>query len=129
MPWKMKNLENKWLPFSFGILAGILISGILFIAFLNKNPDSSIDVTQLRLIIETQPAFHKDNAPDEGKIDINQATLERLIELPGIGPAKAMAIIEFREKYGPYSEINELLYVPGIGEEQLNQILPFIEIP
>ena len=129
MPWKMKKIENKWLPFSFGILTGILISGILFIAFLNKNPDSSIEVTQLPLILETRPAFQQNNATDEGKIDLNQATLENLMELPGIGPAKAMAIIEFREKYGPYSEINELLYVPGIGEVQLNQILPFIRIP
>ena len=52
-----------------------------------------------------------------GKVDLNQAdatTLQR--ELAGVGEAKANAIIAYRESNGPFSSIDELLEVKGIGK-------------
>lgn len=52
------------------------------------------------------------------KIDINTATLEELYELSGIGPKYAQAILEGR----PYSSIDDLLQIKGIGEKTLEKI-------
>ncbi|MGO4372693.1 ComEA family DNA-binding protein [Paenibacillus sp. MCAF20] len=54
-----------------------------------------------------------------GKLDINRATAEELDALKGIGPAKAQAIVDDREKNGPFATVNDLLRVRGIGEKLL----------
>lgn len=48
-------------------------------------------------------------------IDLNTAGAEELEELPGIGPAKAAAIVEHREQFGPFQSVDSLADVPGIG--------------
>ncbi|NLM45994.1 MAG: ComEA family DNA-binding protein [Firmicutes bacterium] len=50
-----------------------------------------------------------------GKININTATAEELDRLPGIGPAKAAAIVAYREKNGPFQALEDLVNVSGIG--------------
>lgn len=59
------------------------------------------------------------NSSDDGKLDINRATAAELDELKGIGPSKAKAIVEDRERNGPYSSIEDLLRVSGVGEKLL----------
>ena len=60
------------------------------------------------------------------KIDINRATLEDLITLPGIGEAKGKQIIAYREVHGKFNEAEELIGVSGIGEKTLQAIMPLI---
>lgn len=60
----------------------------------------------------TTPALAVDNT----KININTANVELLSELPGIGEAKAAAIIKDREDNGPYASAEDLTRVKGIGE-------------
>jgi competence protein ComEA len=62
------------------------------------------------------------------KIDINQATVEELEKLPGIGPKIAKNIVEYREKNGPFRSIEELLKVKGIGPKKLEQIKKYLKI-
>jgi competence protein ComEA len=62
------------------------------------------------------------------KIDINQATVEELEKLPGIGPKIAKNIVEYREKNGPFRSIEELLKVKGIGPKKLEQIKKYLNI-
>lgn len=55
-------------------------------------------------------------------VDINQATLEELVEnLNGIGAHKAQAIIDYREQYGDFDSMEELLQVKGIGLSTLEK--------
>lgn len=50
-------------------------------------------------------------------VDINTATAEQLAkQLSGIGPAKARAIIEYREANGPFKSVDDLDHVKGIGK-------------
>jgi len=61
-----------------------------------------------------------------GKININTATAEQLESLPGVGPAIARAIVEYRKQNGGFRSVDELLEVRGIGEKRLLQIRPFV---
>lgn len=64
--------------------------------------------------------------PDE-RLDPNAAPEEQLRRLPGIGPARARAIVEGRRQ-GRYRFPEDLLRVPGIGEATLARIAPHLEL-
>jgi competence protein ComEA len=51
-------------------------------------------------------------------LNLNTASIRELEALPGIGPALAKRIVEFREKKGGFKRIEELLAVPGISEKR-----------
>jgi competence protein ComEA len=57
-----------------------------------------------------------------GRININTATPEELETLPGIGPAIAQKIVDFRQANGPFTQIESILEVPGIGDGKFEQI-------
>ncbi|HUG28483.1 MAG TPA: helix-hairpin-helix domain-containing protein, partial [Gemmatimonadales bacterium] len=48
-------------------------------------------------------------------INLNAATEAELLRLPGIGPAKARAIVAYRQSRGPFASVEDVLRVPGIG--------------
>jgi competence protein ComEA len=56
------------------------------------------------------------------KVNINTASIDEIQKLHGIGPAKAAAIIAYREEHGPFKKIEDLLNVTGIGEKSLEKI-------
>lgn len=61
------------------------------------------------------PAMAAD-APQITPINVNQASVELLTELPGIGPGKAQAIVDDRTANGPFSGSDDLTRVKGIGD-------------
>ena len=62
------------------------------------------------------------------RIDLNSATVEQLITLPGVGQSKAKAIIKYREEVGPFLEVAQLTQVKGIGEKMLNKIEGYVQV-
>ena len=66
-------------------------------------------------------------ASPSGKININSADIETLKRLPGIGDVKAQTIVSYREKNGPFSSVEELLDVRGIGPATLDGFRDMIE--
>ncbi|MBP1930492.1 helix-hairpin-helix domain-containing protein [Ammoniphilus resinae] len=65
---------------------------------------------------------------DDPKVQINTANEAEFDSLPGIGPAKAKAIIEYRETHGAFQELERLKDVPGIGEKIFQQLKDHIRI-
>ena len=61
-------------------------------------------------------------------LNLNTATKDELIALPGIGPAKAQAIVDYRNQHGPFKSVDEVRKVKGIGEKLFLQIKPEIAI-
>ncbi len=59
-------------------------------------------------------------------LNINTATVEELTALPGIGEAKAQAIVDYRAEHGPFRYPEELLNVKGIGEGILEGLLDYV---
>ncbi|NNU83048.1 ComEA family DNA-binding protein [Geobacillus sp. BMUD] len=70
-----------------------------------------------------------DGSRDGPQVAINTATEEELMQLPGIGPAKAKAIVAYREEHGPFQQVEDLLNVAGIGEKTLEKLKPYLLVP
>lgn len=60
----------------------------------------------------------------DGTVNVNTATQAELEMLPGIGPAKARAILETRRERDGFDDVDELLEVKGIGDRALERIRP-----
>lgn len=63
---------------------------------------------------------------DDGKVNINTADAQQLMTIPGIGPAKATAIIQYREEHGPFASPESIMEVSGIGQKTFENLESFI---
>lgn len=60
------------------------------------------------------------------QIDLNEATMEDLLGLPGIGETKAERILQYRAEHGGFRSVEELLEVKGIGEKTLEKLRDYV---
>lgn len=81
---------------------------------------------------ETSPAPAEEPVLEEvlveKSVDINQASLEELDRLPGIGPALGQRIIDYREQNNGFYDIEEIMEVSGIGEKTFQKLEPYIYV-
>lgn len=82
------------------------------------------DGEQLRVPFEGEPTPGQAQFP----IDINTADLNALDQLPGIGPAIAQAIIDYRNFHGPFTDLAEIQNVAGIGPSTFEALKDLITI-
>jgi competence protein ComEA len=59
-------------------------------------------------------------------VDLNAANAEQLDPLPGIGPALAARIVVYRDEHGPFTEVEQLNKVKGIGARTLEKLRPLL---
>jgi competence protein ComEA len=61
-------------------------------------------------------------------VNINTATFDQLLGLPGVGEVLAQRILDYRTEHGPFGSVDELLNVSGIGEAKLADIMPKVTV-
>jgi competence ComEA-like helix-hairpin-helix protein len=80
----------------------------------------------------TAPSEVEETAPAEVQpvpmLDLNQASLSDLEDLPGIGFILAQAIVNYRQEHGDFSSIEQLDQVPGIGSERIDELKNWVEV-
>jgi len=61
-------------------------------------------------------------------VNVNTATLQELEALPGIGEARAQAILDARKQRGGFKSVDELVDVRGIGPKNLEKLRPYLHV-
>ena len=61
-------------------------------------------------------------------VNINTADAAALDALPGIGPAKAQAVLQYRQAHGPFKSVDDLARVRGIGPKVLERLRPVVSL-
>lgn len=83
----------------------------------------AVAITLLFLWV-AKPTWSAETKP----ININTASMAELMSIKGIGEAKARAIVEHREKHGPFKTVDELKNVSGIGDKLLATLKPQVTV-
>jgi len=63
-----------------------------------------------------------------GPVNINKASANQLLSLPGIGPVLAGRIVAYRTAHGPFGKVDDLLLVQGIGSAKLSDLRQFATV-
>ncbi len=71
---------------------------------------------------------HAARASPDDPVYLNDATVEDLRRLPGIGDKRALAILELRAKLGRFKQVDDLLRVKGIGRATLKKLRPLVRL-
>lgn len=61
-------------------------------------------------------------------INLNAASIEDLDTLPGIGPQIAKAIVDHRQRFGPFQSVEDLTQIPGIGPKKMASLRPYVSL-
>jgi competence protein ComEA len=79
-------------------------------------------------ILLTAHAASGKKIPPSAPLDLNTATAAQLAQVPGIGASSAKAIVQFRQKSGPFERVEDLLSIRGISARKLQQIRPYVNV-
>jgi competence protein ComEA len=72
--------------------------------------------------------FSTTSATSAGAVSLNDATIEELERLPGIGRKTAEAIEHHRREHGPFRRVEHLMMVPGVSERRFREIRPYLSL-
>jgi competence protein ComEA len=94
------------------------------------------DGEQVMVTADPPPATAQPTAPSgaasgvdtNGLVNLNTATADELDQLPGIGPALAERICQWRDQNGGFSAVDELQEVSGIGEQRFAELQPLVTV-
>ncbi len=116
------TLKPQWLKHSFPIFSSDVVTTLIVFFLLTCTPDA---VLAQKPSNTGQPAATPSDTAAINLVNINAASRAVLSQrLKGIGPAKAEAIVSYREKHGAFSTVEDLLNVKGIGPKTLEKLRP-----
>lgn len=96
-----------------------------------ENGDFSLDEKGFPVqVSKTREALEEnvEASPDDGKVNINEATIEQLCTLPGVGESRAESIIAYRQEHGRFEAIEDIKKVSGIKEGLFEKIKEKIKV-
>jgi len=105
------------------VIVSILVIGILILVVNNL-----MQTSQKGTELQEGMGITEGKNEEFKKVNINKVDIETLAKLPGIGPVKAKAIIDYRENIGKFESLNEITKVKGIGKKTMVKIEPYLEI-
>ena len=117
------NVTKKVKVIVFSVIAVIALSLGLYLECCDKK---EFVISSVPNQIDKSDIENKSHYDDEGRLDINLATIEELMELKGIGEVLALRIVNYREERGQFMAVEELALVPGIGYKKLNNNREYI---
>jgi competence protein ComEA len=80
------------------------------------------------LVAQSAPAPAAASKAAGSVVNLNTATVDQLDGLPGIGPAMAARIVEYRQKNGGFKKLEDLMNIRGIGEKNFLKLKPLISV-
>ncbi len=127
------------------LLTGMFIAGmgIQYIRFLQKAPaayryEQLDSLFHQAVVSPEEPIGRVDTVRSDSmrghpsastaKLNINTASKEALIALPGIGPRLAERILEYRRQHGAFQTVEDLVRVRGIGPRTLERLRPLVRV-
>ena len=81
-----------------------------------------------RLYFPSATAHPTDDAPPRRQIELNRADRQELLQIPGLGPNSADAILAHRAERGPFGSLDELTHVHGIGPKTTEKVKPWLQL-
>ena len=93
-----------------------------------KKATLAYDISKREGLNSSESSTEKDYKPQTEIININTAEKQNLVKLPKIGIVTAERIIRFRDDYGPFKSLDDLLKVKGIGPKTLEKLKPQITL-
>ena len=104
------------------MLRRLCMTGAIVLVLLLAGTSSDV---RAHMRTQTQTTAQPAAAP---LVNLNTATATDLAKLPGIGPAVAARILEYRQKNGGFKKIEELMNVKGIGEKMFLKLKPLVTV-
>ena len=132
--------EGRRFPLKKPVLSGLLAVTLLFLGFtlgfyLGSNRDQAAITVAVPKNVQTIPEEISTTKPPLQTepsivfpVNINTADKDTLMALPGIGETFALRILSYRQTYGPFSSVMDLMNVDGIGEKRMEEILDLITV-
>jgi competence protein ComEA len=80
------------------------------------------------LAFSTRPAELKPGEPLRYRLELNDASRNELLQLPGVGPKTADRILDYRNKHGPFAAVADLAKVSGVGPATLKRLESWVYV-
>lgn len=133
--WGFTKQEQR--AIAFLLVTFVIGCGILF--YRKRLPPPPVNPAEIEKFREYVTALHDSTRPDSaagaatdataiagsgqpGAINVNTATVDELMDVPGVGKVIATRIIDYRDQHGPFKRIEDLTNVKGIGKKKLEDL-------